>query len=143
MTRRLPLLALAVLLVLPAAPCAAQELGRLFFTPEQRDALDARRKARVPDKPAAAEVAAPTLRLDGYVKRSGGRSTVWVNGESISEGTSAGSPRIDSGDSRVSVTVGDSPARVQLKPGEVLDRGNGEVRDVAGEGEVRVGGRGK
>ena len=30
-------------------PCKAQELGRLFFTPEQRSALDARRKARVPD----------------------------------------------------------------------------------------------
>jgi hypothetical protein len=64
----------------------AQELGRLFFTPEQRSALDARRKARVPDKPAAAvSASSPTMRLDGYVKRSGARSTVWVNGESVDE----------------------------------------------------------
>ena len=44
----------------------AQELGRLFFTPEQRAALDARRRARVPDKPAAVPiVASPTTRVDG------------------------------------------------------------------------------
>jgi hypothetical protein len=111
----------------------AQEVGRLFFTPEQRAALDARRKARVPDKPAAAPmVASPTTRLDGYVRRSGGGSTVWVNGTTLDE-ASPGS------DARVSVPVGDGGARVRLKPGETLDRGTGEVRDVlGGGGEVRV-----
>jgi hypothetical protein len=123
-----------------AGPCAAQELGRLFFTPEQRQALDGRRKARMPDKPAAVAVASPTLRLDGYVKRSGGKSTVWVNGESLTEGGQADAPRIGGtrGDSRVSVNVGESASRVELKPGEVLDRGNGEVRDVIGEGEITI-----
>ena len=114
-----------------AAPCGAQELGRLFFTQEQRAALDARRKARVPDKPAAAVVASPTTRLDGFVKRSGGPSTVWVNSETLNE-----EPR--GRDGRVSVPVGDSGARRGLKPGEVLDRGTGEVRDVIGEGEIRI-----
>jgi len=118
--------------------CSAQQLGRLFFTPEQRTALDARRKARVPDKSAAA--ASPTTRLDGYVKRSSGPSTVWVNGESLLE-TSPEAPRIGvtrTNDGRVSVTVGESGARVGLKPGEILDRGTGEVRDVIGDGEIRV-----
>ena len=41
-----------MLLAAGATAAAAQELGRLFFTPEQRAELDARRKARVPDKPA-------------------------------------------------------------------------------------------
>src|SRR5437879_6692955 len=75
---------------LAAAACAsgAHEFVLLFFTPEQRAALDARRKARVPDKPAAAPAAAsPTTRLDGYVVRSEGRSTVWVNGESLQDGS--------------------------------------------------------
>lgn len=126
-------------LALAAGAAGAQEMGRLFFTPEQRQALDARRKARMPDKPAAPVVAAPTLRMDGYVKRSAGRSTVWVNGESQSEGPQPDAPRIGEGsDSRVSVTVGESAARVQLKPGEVLDRGNGEVRDVIGDGDIKV-----
>lgn len=118
----------------------AQELGRLFFTPDQRAALDARRKARVPDKPAAALVVSPTTRLDGFVKRSAGPSTVWVNGESLQE-HSPEAPRIQAGragEPRVSVNVGDSSRRATLKPGEVLDRGNGEVRDVIGEGEIRI-----
>jgi hypothetical protein len=125
---------------LPVNPCYAQDaLGRLFFTPEQREALDARRKARVPDKPAAAPVvASPTTRLDGYVQRSGGRSTVFINGEPVPEG-SADAPRIDPAhrDGRVPVTVGEG-ARIPLKPGEVLDRGSGDVRDVIGDGEIRV-----
>src|SRR5688572_26569928 len=90
----------------------AQELGRLFFTPEQREALDARRRARVPDKPAAPVVASPTTRLDGYVQRSGGRSTVFINGEPVPEG-SADAPRLDSrrGDGRIPVNVGEGGAR--------------------------------
>lgn len=116
-----------------ATVVSAQEIGRLFFSPEQRAALDARRKARVPDKPAAAPiVASPTTRLDGYVRRSDGRATVWVNGAQADEA----SPQADG---RVPVVVGESEARVRLKPGEVLDRGSGEVSDVLGSnGEIRV-----
>jgi hypothetical protein len=119
---------------------SAQELGRLFFTEEQRAALDARRKARTPDRPAApAAVTSPSTRVDGYVRRSGGPSTVWVNGETLGvEGTDA--PRIESGrrEGRVSVPVGDGPVRFSLKPGQVLDRSTGEIRDVLGNGEVQV-----
>jgi len=138
MTRAITLL--ASILLFSSVDARAQQLGRLFFTQEQRDALDARRKARVPDKPAAAAVASPTTRLDGYVKRSSGPSTVWVNGESLLE-TAPEAPRIGvtrSNDGRVSVTVGESGARVGLRPGEILDRSTGEVRDVIGDGEIRV-----
>lgn len=126
---------LFVSLFLLGIPGEAQELGRLFFTPEQRSALDARRKARVPDKPAAVVVASPTTRVDGYVKRGGGRSTVWVNGESLPEGPSEA--RIGDGE-RVSIPLGEAGRRATLRPGEVLDRGTGEVRDVIGDGEIRV-----
>lgn len=124
-----------------ARPCAAQDIGRLFFSPEQRAALDARRKARVPDKPAAAPmVASPMTRLDGFVRRSDGRSTVWVNGETLGE-AGPDAPRIEPSRNtaaRVSVPVGDSGARAALKPGQVLDRGSGEVRDVLGGGDIQV-----
>ena len=110
----------------------AQQLGRLFFTDDQRAALDARRRARVPDKPSAAPVVvSPTTRLDGFVKRSEGPSTAWVNGEPLQE-------NVRPGERSVSVPVGDSGTRVELKPGQVLDRGTGEVRDVLGDGEIRV-----
>lgn len=130
-------LVLALLCALAANAPAAEPLGRLFFTPEQRAALDARRKARVPDKPAATAVASPVTRVDGYVKRSRGPSTVWMNGESLPEG-SPEAPRIEGPSRGVSITVGESGRRVQLKPGESLDRGTGEVRDVIGDGEIEV-----
>ena len=129
---------LSLLILAPAAQ--SQELGRLFFTPDQRASLDARRKARVPDKPAAAVVASPVTRVDGYVKRSGGPPTVWINGESVPENAPE-APRIDSGrgaSGSVSISVGESGSRVRLKPGETLDRGNGEVHDVLGDGEIKV-----
>ncbi|HEY5900806.1 MAG TPA: hypothetical protein VIV54_24795 [Burkholderiales bacterium] len=136
--RRLAMLALLAG-ACAAEPAPAQELGRLFFTPEQRANLDARRKARVPDKPAAAVVASPVTRVDGYVKRSGGPSTVWINGESVSAGAQE-APRIDErrNEGTVSITVGEGGNRVRLKPGEALDRGNGEVRDVIGDGQIDV-----
>ena len=116
--------------------CSAQELGRLFFTPEQRQALDARRRARLPDRPNAPVVASPGTRLDGYVRRDNGKSTVWVNGEALPE-TAPEAPRIGSS-GRVTVNVGESGARAGLRPGETLDRGTGEVKDVLGNGEIRV-----
>jgi hypothetical protein len=122
---------LAGLLVFTCAQ--AQDFGRLFFTPEERAALDARRRARLPDKPAAAPaVAAPVTRVDGYVRRSEGPSTVWVNGGRVEE-AAPGS------DARVSIPLGQGAGRVRLKPGETLDRGTGEVRDVLGpRGEIKV-----
>jgi hypothetical protein len=128
--KRAWLLAVGLLIFLPVK---AQDLGRLFFTPEQRAALDARRKARVPDKPSAMPlIISPTTRLDGFVRRSDGRSTVWVNGASVDD-------TAPQADGRVAVGAGERRARVRLKPGEVLDRSSGEVTDVLGPtGEIRV-----
>jgi hypothetical protein len=138
------LAAAALVCALFPALAQAQELGRLFFTAEQRANLDLRRKARMPDRPAA-PVAAPTTRLDGYVKRSGGPSTVWINGESFGE-NSPEAPRIDASGPRggsVSVNTGEGRGRIRLKPGEALDHTNGEVRDVIGNGEIRIRGAGE
>ena len=139
---RLATLAL-LLALLPAGPAAAQALGRLFFTPEQRAALDARRAARLPDKPAAA-AESPTTRVDGYVKRSSGKSTVWVDGEAMPDGLQIEGLRVQRGKdpTRVTVTIGEDGRRVEMRVGETLDRATGEVKDVVGDGEVRIGRRG-
>jgi len=99
-----------VLLVLLAqcALCGAQELGRLFFSPAERDALDARRSGKSSSTPAAAQ--AP-VRIDGYVLRSGGRPTVWVNG-------------------------GVDRSNEKVKVGSALD--HAEVPDVIGGGQVEA-----
>ncbi len=128
---------LLLALFFAAGAAHADELGRLFFTPAQRAALDARRKARMPDRPAEPMLASPISRIDGYVKRSQGPSTVWMNGESLSE-SSPEAPRIEGPGRGVSISVGESGRRVRLKPGESLDRGSGEVKDVIGDGEIQV-----
>lgn len=134
-----PAVLLLACAMLAAGSAGAQELGRLFFTPEQRAALDARRKARVPDKPAAAPVTeSPLTRVDGAVRRQGGKSTVWVNGEAIGETPQGARPAQQGPRVSVPVPVGESEQRFDLRVGETLDRGSGEVRDVIGEGEIKI-----
>ncbi|HMA89946.1 MAG TPA: hypothetical protein VKP89_14520 [Burkholderiales bacterium] len=133
-----PLIAIA--LAACATVAQAQELGRLFFTPEQRAQLDERRKAHVPDKPAAVLVESPSTRLDGYVKRSRGESTLFVNGEAIPEGVQTEGMQVvpdRASADRATIVTGEGGKRVRLKVGESLDRGTGTVRDVV-DGEVRV-----
>lgn len=63
-------------LVLAATTGAgATELGRLFFTPEQRAQLEYRQPQVVaqPEQPAA-----PTV--NGIVQKHGGACTIWLNG---------------------------------------------------------------
>lgn len=132
---------LVLIAIVAYAPAEAQELGRLFFTPEQRTALDARRKARIPDKPAAVVVESPVTRLDGLVSRGSGRSTVWVNGEPVPEGTQPEGLRVRprrTDSARVTVEIGESDNQVDLKIGQSFDRSTGEVRDSLGDGEVKV-----
>lgn len=61
-------------LILPAA-ANAEELGRLFFTPEQREQMDYNyaREARTDDNARAIE-------LNGIVQMHGGKRTAWING---------------------------------------------------------------
>ena len=132
---------LVLIAIVAYAPAEAQELGRLFFTPEQRTALDARRKARIPDKPTAVVVESPVTRLDGLVSRGSGRSTVWVNGEPVPEGTQPEGLRVRprrTDSARVTVEIGESDNQVDLKIGQSFDRSTGEVRDSLGDGEVKV-----
>lgn len=141
--RRAWTLAAGILLAASAGAAAAQELGRLFFTPEQRAELDARRKARVPDKPAAATVIeSPRTRLDGFVKRSDGESTVWLNGEPVPAGKGPNEAQIHSSRDRpdtVTVEAGEAnKRRIPLRVGETLERDTGEVTDVLGGGTVKV-----
>ena len=138
-------LAAAGITLAGAGSAQAQELGRLFFTPEQRAALDARRKARVPDKPAAAPVTVlPTTRVDGAVRRSGGKSTVWVDGQMIPEDAQAGGARVtprSPNPGSVSIPADENTQRQDLRVGESLDRSSGVVRDVIGEGAIKIGPR--
>lgn len=67
-----------------AALASAGELGRLFFTPEQRAQLDLNyaREARPDSNSGSAPNSsnARALTLNGIVQKHGGERTAWING---------------------------------------------------------------
>lgn len=127
----------------PAA--AVPAMGRLFYTPQQRTALDAERRAllaqgsrpsarpaTVAKQPAAEPRAVErTFTLQGIVTRSDGETTVWMNNEAVHErlgerGISAGTIARDS----VAVKLPDGGRRVQLKVGQSVSSGSGRVQEA-------------
>src|SRR5258708_13114488 len=70
-----PLLIVAVGAPVPAA--ADENLGRLFFTPQQRQDLDRRRQANIQDSAVSAD---NRVTVNGQVSRSLGKTTIWLNG---------------------------------------------------------------
>lgn len=132
---------------LALAACAtvaqAQDLGRLFTTPEERETLEALR--RQPPKPQteAAPVVTPTVEsapvvpnvtMNGLVRRSRGPAMVWVNGVTSLEGDlDSQGIAVDVGALRgttLPVRIGNAPLAVGLKPGQTYDTGEAEIREV-------------
>lgn len=118
MKRALPaatLLGAALIAVTLSSPdvLAAELLGRLFFTPAQRSALDAGKRIGEPQATRAPAPRGPReLKLDGVVTRSDGESMVWVNGRSLGSEPRPG----------VSATVaGSDPATAQIRLRGVRD----------------------
>lgn len=128
----LPMLALfAALAVAGAQPStAAEALGRLFFTPAQRQELDRRRAANVQET--AAVVQESTLTLQGQVSRSGGKTTTWINGVPQHDVYGGSDP------ARAAIQTGEDEPRVDLKVGQTFDRVRGETRDSLGGGQIKV-----
>ena len=77
-----------LLLAVPLA-CGAVDFGTLFHTPEERQRLDRLRRGEPAEPTIAAPRAAPAV--TGYVKRSEGRHTLWVDGVPVP----TDNPRID------------------------------------------------
>lgn len=83
-----------IYLFFPVSSSATDGLGRLFLTPEQRAQLDLVRVKRDQHQttnsdasmPAMAAPAGPgVVTYNGMVKRSDGKSTVWINGKPVNE----------------------------------------------------------
>ena len=84
--------ALAAIAWALAAGARADEFGTLFFSPEERLRMDQQRRGELeplqPKAAAAAEHGSPGAPvrppvLTGYVQRSDGRDTVWINGRAV------------------------------------------------------------
>lgn len=84
------LLALGLALLAPAAWSA--ELGTLFHTPQERARLDRLRRG----EPEVVNTAhsGPSM-ITGYVKRSDGRATVWIDGRPLAVTAPEAAARLD------------------------------------------------
>ncbi|NHZ80330.1 hypothetical protein F2P44_13760 [Massilia sp. CCM 8695] len=104
-------------------------MGRLFTTPAERHQLDVQR-GLIAAPPAPVVEAAPApqpMTVNGFVRRSSGKSTVWVNNEA-----QEGARNRFSGPAqapRVTLTL-PSGQKVVLKPGQSVDVNAGTVTDV-------------
>jgi hypothetical protein len=142
---------IAVLLALGAVTtyAADEPLGRLFFTPEQRAALDAgRRIATTKKSPSAAKPAAPRgpreIELNGIVVRSDGSQTVWINNQAYQDRQPRGM-RVEVRDpASAKIQVGRSGPKVDLQVGEAYQRSSRKGRerkpDVSAEQPGTTGG---
>jgi len=122
------LFAATFLLGVTAGQVAAQEnLGRLFFTEQQRQELDRRRQANIRE---AAVIVESSVTVNGQVSRSSGRSTTWING------VPQESTRKPADPARVTLPGGEGAPSINLKIGQTLDKIRGEVRDPVGGGRI-------
>lgn len=147
---KLPAVLLAPIFVLAMAPSAAQSapakqasqpqtVGRLFFTPERRIALERQRLSKVRD---AEPGEGATLSLDGVVARSSGKTTVWINGRPQNEADAANTGIA----ARVSrrkpgtavVSAGDDAPALPMRVGDAVNLGTQERQGILGEGSVKV-----
>jgi hypothetical protein len=118
-------------LAAPAA-AAAEELGRLFLTPQQRQDLD-RRRATNRAEEEAPQIREGPLTVEGHVQRSSGKSTTWINGVPQGDSHASRDP------ARVTVVPNEGEPGVSLKIGQVYERMSGTVRDNLNGGEITVG----
>jgi len=113
-------LSLCVSSIALAAP--DDNLGRLFRTPQRRAQLDEMRQRKIP---IITEQRSESLTLQGIVRRSSGRSTVWLNGQTHQD-SKAIAP---TNSAEAKIPLGNGKSKV-LKVGERLEL---TVPQTAGE----------
>ncbi len=78
--------ALLLLMIAPIAQAAdAAPIGRIFFTPEQRAQLDTLRTQKAVASQVRDEPIPENDTYNGIVRRSDGKTTVWVNNEAMTD----------------------------------------------------------
>jgi len=120
----------------PAEAADPPELGRLFFTPERRVALERQRTYNVQE---AQTLQGTTMSLDGVVYRSSGKATVWINRQAQNEGesTRTGVSAVVSPKTPGSALLAPGEEKpAQLKVGEAMNRATGERNTRLGGGIV-------
>jgi hypothetical protein len=105
----------ALAFALAAFGAAADDLGTLFHTPEERARLDRLRRGE-PERENAPAAAGRAPSITGYVKRSDGRSTVWIDGAPVTLATPEANRLLEPGTVRGYSNPGDESLRIERKP---------------------------
>ena len=149
--RGLACIVILATMTVAALPAAADPLGRLFTTPQQRQKLEELRRAELekPEQapgPSIASTDVPTqarnaplnaIKVKGLVTRSDGRSTAFLNegntyeGDLTSEYIRVRSSDIEGG--RITIVTPYGEGAVALKVGQTLEPSTGRVIDVTDE----------
>ena len=127
---RLPLL--LVLIGTAQLLPAAEPIGRIFFTPEQRAQLDAARAQKAVASQVRDEPLPETVTYNGIVRRSDGKTTVWINNRPLPDSElrsgSALTGNVDrDGRVRLQTTQGAGTTQVRLKVGQSAELLSGRV----------------
>ena len=102
--------AILSLVLMVSGMAVADELRTLFHTPEERARLDRLRRGEPPEA-SHAERRAP--QVTGFVKRSDGRDTVWIDGRPVAMSGAASKALTDSRKAREAAR-GEPPA-IEIK----------------------------
>ena len=127
-------IAIAVL-SLAAGGAAAAELGRMFFTPEQRATLDkSRRQPGRGDAGDEYKPPAPPMPHDvsvtGLIRRSDGKYTIWLNNKMVSEHQkSPVTAGVGRRENHVRLRGPDSGRSVEVKVGQTLETVSGTIEE--------------
>lgn len=132
--------ALALQIASAAAAEPLPDLGRLFMTPEWRANLERQRQYNIQE---TRSLEGGSMRLDGVVVRSSGKSTVWVNNRpqtesAVNTGVLAAPARQQPGRATLSPGAPGAETPVELKVGESINRATRETDSGLADGEIRV-----
>jgi len=130
-------------LALAQAVCAAQPVGRLFYSPSERTQLDAIRTQK--PTPQQATAAAPpqearpttqTITYSGIVRRNDGKSTLWLNNKPVDEKDALSGLAVTGRvrpDGAVTFQNPETGARIDLKVGQRAELQTGRVAETSRE----------
>ena len=128
-------------LLIPGWSAAADtaSIGRLFSTPAERAGLDTLRQlgeqAAPQEKPVALPLPSPQteqVTLDGLVRRSSGKNTIWINGNAQNDLESAHGITVLQRPAKspaISMSLR-SGQRFDLKAGQTFDGSSGKISEV-------------
>jgi hypothetical protein len=135
MRRAMIAVSLYALWLTPTPASAAESIGRLFFTPAQRAQLDNARsqknRATLASEQQEGAPAAEVITYGGMVRRSDGKSTVWINNRSLHDREATGGVAVGPvrSDGALTIQLPQSGRNVELKVGQSMEVLSGTIEE--------------